>query len=70
MLPVNQVAQTPAAVPPAPAVPSVEPNRVAQTTPPAPAPVTLQVISGGRLVALSASYLNAEAMERHLRAES
>jgi hypothetical protein len=70
MLPVNQVAQTPTAVPPAPAVPSVQPSRVAQTTPPAPAPVTLQVIPDGRFVAISASYLNAEAMERHLRAES
>jgi hypothetical protein len=37
--PVNQVAQAPRAVPPAPAVPSVEPSGVAQTTPAAPAPV-------------------------------
>ena len=35
--PVNEVAQAPTAVPPAPAVPSVEPSRVAQTTPPAAA---------------------------------
>src|SRR5580693_6398676 len=38
--PVKQVAQAPTAVPPAPAVLSVEPSRVAQTTPAAPAPVS------------------------------
>jgi peptidoglycan/xylan/chitin deacetylase (PgdA/CDA1 family) len=36
--PVNQVAEAPTSVPPAPAVPSVEPSRVAQTTTAAPAP--------------------------------